>query len=215
MLIIMVEVNEKDLRKTGTTTAGVICKDGVVLGAERKATMGNLVASKYAKKIIQLDDRIGMTTAGLVGDAQALERIMKAELKLYRLKEERKPSVKAAANLVANILYSRRMFPYVVQLIVGGFDEEACLYSFDPSGSLQEEKEYFSTGSGSPIAFGVLEDKYKEGLTVEEGKKLVYKAITSATKRDTASGGSGIDLVVVDKKGYREVPEKEVEKLAQ
>ncbi|HDD35780.1 MAG TPA: archaeal proteasome endopeptidase complex subunit beta [Candidatus Desulfofervidus auxilii] len=206
------EFNERELRKTGTTTAGIICKDAVVLGAERKSTMGYLVASKKAKKILKVDDHIAMTTAGLVGDAQALERIIKAELKLYKLQEERKAPVKAAAHLIANILYSRRFFPYYVQLLIGGYDNKPRLFSFDASGALQEEDEYFSTGSGSPIALGVFEDKYKKNMSVEEGKKLVYSAIKSATKRDIASGGSGIDIVVIDKNGYHEVSEKEMEK---
>jgi proteasome beta subunit len=205
--------NQKEVMKTGTTTVGAVCKDAVVLGAERKATMGYLVASKKAKKILKIDKRIGMTTAGLVGDAQALERIMKAELKLYKLKEEKLASVKAAANLIANILYSRRFFPYYVQLLIGGFDEKPQLYSFDASGSLQKEEEFFSTGSGSPIALGVLEERFKKGMDVEEAKKTVARAIKSAIERDIASGGSGIDIVVIDRKGYHEVAEEEIKKL--
>jgi proteasome beta subunit len=200
--------------KTGTTTVGVVCKDGVVLGAERKSTMGYLLASRHAKKIIPIDEHIAMTIAGMVGDAQALERYIKAELKLYRLQEERRIPVKAAASLIANILYARRFYPYIVQLVVGGYDNKPRLFSFDPSGSLQEEDEYFSTGSGSPIAFGVLEDKYKKDMGVEEAKKLVTRAVRSATKRDIASGGSGIDVVVIDSKGFHHVPEDEVKKLA-
>jgi len=198
--------------KTGTTTVGVVCDGAVVLGAERKATMGYLVASKAARKILQLDDHIGMTIAGSVGDAQALERYIKAELKLYKLNEEKRINVKAAASLIANILYSRRMFPYIVQLIVGGHDGEPRLFSFDPSGSLMEEKEYFSSGSGSLTAFGVLEDSFKKGMKVEDAKRMVARAIYAATQRDIASGGSGIDLVVVNSRGFREVPEDEIKK---
>ncbi|MFQ5647729.1 MAG: archaeal proteasome endopeptidase complex subunit beta [Candidatus Aenigmatarchaeota archaeon] len=203
----------QELRKTGTTTVGAVCRGAVVLGADRKATMGYLVATKEAKKILQLDEHIGMTIAGLEGDAQALERYIKAELKLYKLQEGRKIPVGAAATLVSNILYSRRAFPYIVQLVVGGYDTEPRLYSFDPSGSITEEKEYFSTGSGSPVAFGVLEDRFKPGMTVDDAKKLVAKALKSATERDIASGGKGIDLIVIDSKGYREVPEEEVKGL--
>jgi len=198
--------------KTGTTTVGVVCDGAVVLGAERKATMGYLMASKAARKILQLDDHIGMTIAGSVGDAQALERYIKAELKLYKLNEEKRINVKAAASLIANILYSRRMFPYIVQLIVGGHDGEPRLFSFDPSGSLMEEKEYFSSGSGSLTAFGVLEDSFKKGMKVEDAKRMVARAIYAATQRDIASGGSGIDLVVVNSRGFREVPEDEIKK---
>ncbi|MBI4173252.1 MAG: archaeal proteasome endopeptidase complex subunit beta [Candidatus Aenigmarchaeota archaeon] len=205
---------EEKLLKTGTTTLGIICKDGVVLAAERKATMGYLVASKNAEKILPLNSRLAMTTAGLVGDAQAIERIMKAELKLYEYQEERKPSVRAAAYLLANLLYSRRYYPFYVQLLVGGFDDKPRLYSFDPSGSIQEENEFFSTGSGSPIALGVLEEKFKKGVTVEEAKKMAAKAIKSAVQRDIASGGSGIDIMVIDKDGIKKVKDSEVQELA-
>jgi proteasome beta subunit len=196
--------------KTGTTTVGLICNGAVVLGAERKATMGYLVASKYTHKILPVDEHIAMTIAGLVGDAQALERYIRAELKLYRLGEERRINVNAAAHLVANILYARRFYPYYVQLLLGGYDEEPRLYSLGADGSVLEEKEYFSTGSGSPIALGVLENGFKKGMTVEEAKKLVARSILAATKRDIASGGSGIDLTVVDSRGIHELSDEEV-----
>ncbi|MEM5797949.1 MAG: archaeal proteasome endopeptidase complex subunit beta [Candidatus Aenigmatarchaeota archaeon] len=199
-------------KKTGTTTVGLLTNDAVILGAEKKATMGYLVASKATKKILQIDDRLGMTIAGLEGDAQALARYLSAELKLYRFQEERPASVKAAATLLANILHSSRYFPYLVQLLVGGYDTKPRLYSFDPSGSLQEETDYFSTGSGSPIALGVLEDRYKPNMSTEEAVKLVVAAIDAAIKRDIASGGAGIDVVVIDKKGYNEISSKEIEK---
>lgn len=199
--------------KTGTTTVGLVCDGAVVLGAERKATMGYLVASKAAKKILQIDEHIGMSIAGVVGDAQALERYIKAELKLYKLAEDKKISVSAASNLVANILYSRRFYPYIVQLIVGGYDSKPCLFSLSLDGSVMEEKEYFSSGSGSPMAFGVLENDYRKGMKVEDAKKLVVNAVKAATKRDIASGGSGIDVAVIDEKGFRMVPEEEVKRL--
>ncbi len=203
----------KELRKTGTTTVGVICKDGVVLGTERKSTMGYLVASKESKKLYKLEDHIGMTIAGVAGDAQALARLMRAELKLYRLQENKKISVKGAATLLANIMYSRRMFPYIVQLIVGGYDEKPRLYSFDPAGAVEEEREFFSTGSGSPMALGVLEEKYKPGISTEDAKGLVARAIRAATERDIASGGRGVELVVIDSRGFKKVPKEESDKL--
>ncbi|MEM7815966.1 MAG: archaeal proteasome endopeptidase complex subunit beta, partial [Candidatus Aenigmatarchaeota archaeon] len=199
--------------KTGTTTVGVVCNGAVVLGAERKATMGYLVASKAVHKIIPVDEHIAITIAGLVGDAQALERYIKAELRLYRLHEERRIPVKAAAYLVANILYARRFYPYYVQLLMGGYDENPEMYSMGADGSVIEEKEYFSTGSGSPMALGVLEDGYRKGMPVEEAKKLVARAINAATKRDIASGGSGIDITVVDSKGVHELKDEEIQKL--
>ncbi len=199
--------------KTGTTTVGIICKDAAILGADQKATMGYLVASKDTPKIYPLDNHLGMTIAGLVGDALALERYIKAELKLYKLQEGKPISVKAAAYLIANILYARRYYPYIVQLIVGGYDEKPRLYSFAPDGSVIEEKEFYSTGSGSPIAFGVLEDVYRKNMTVEEGKKIVARAVKAARERDIASGGASIDIAVIDSKGFRKLSKEDVEAL--
>lgn len=209
----MLKDEEMKILKTGTTTVGLLAKDAVVLGAERKATMGYLVASKTMKKIMKIDEHIGMSIAGVVGDAQALDRYIKAELKLYNLHEGRKPTVKAASHLIANILYGRRFYPYIVQLIVGGSDKDGpALFSLAPDGSIIEEREYFSSGSGSPIAFGVLEDNYKAGMHVEDAKRLVARAINAAVKRDIASGGSGIDIVVIDSKGYHVLSDEEVQK---
>lgn len=199
--------------KTGTTTVGIKGKDFVVLSAERKATMGYLVASKHTRKIIELDEHAGMTIAGSVGDAQALERYIKAEMKLYELEEARKISIKAVATLVSNILYARSYFPYYVQLLIGGYDSKPKLFSFDPTGSVIEEKDFFSTGSGSVMALGVLEDKYKEGIDLEGAKKLAVRSVKAATERDIASGGSGIDLAVVTSKGFKMVSEEEVKNL--
>jgi proteasome beta subunit len=209
-------LKEDDVKKlkTGTTTIGLLAKDAVILGAERKATMGYLIASKTTKKLLKIDEHIGMSIAGVVGDAQALDRYIRAELKLFRLHEGRKPTVRAASTMMANILYGRRFYPYIVQLIVGGYDRTGpALFSLEPDGSIIEEKEYFSSGSGSPMAFGVLEDGYKPNMAVEDAKRLVVRAITAAVKRDIASGGSGIDITVIDARGYHELSDEEVQKL--
>jgi proteasome beta subunit len=200
--------------KTGTTTLGIVCPDGVVLAAEKKATMGYLVASKFTRKIVKLDDHVAMTIAGSVGDAQALERYIKAEINLYQLEEGMKMSISAVATLVANILYSRSYYPYYVQLLVGGYDDAPRLFSFDPSGSVLEEKEYFSTGSGSVMALGVLEDSFRKGMNVEAAKKLALRAVKAAIERDIASGGSGIDVVVIDGSGIHEITEDQKKELS-
>jgi proteasome beta subunit len=199
--------------ETGTTTVGVIADKAVILGADRKATMGYLVSGKRVPKIFQVDDRIGVTTAGTVGDADALIRYIRAELKLFSLNEGESISVKSAASLVSNILYSRRFYPYMVQLVVGGYDSKPRLFTLDPIGGLSEEDEYFSTGSGSVMALGVLEDSYKKGMSVDDSKKLVARAVKAATKRDIASGGEGISLVVIDSRGYHIMSDSETEKL--
>lgn len=199
--------------KTGTTTLGLICKDAVILAADRKATMGYMIASKDFQKIYPIDEHIAITTAGSVGDAQVLERHLKAELKLYKLQENKRISVKGAATLLANILYARRYFPYWVQLIVAGFDESPHVYSLGADGSVVEENQFFSTGSGSPFVFGVLEKDYKQNMTVEDAKKLAVRAVKAATERDIASGGSGIDCAVIDKSGFKALSDQEVKSL--
>ena len=192
------------VRKTGTTTVGIVCKDGVVLAAEKKSTMGYLVASKESQKILQIADHIAMTIAGASGDAQALARYMRAEIKLFEIQNGRKISVRGAATLLSNILQSSK-YSYMVQLIVAGYDsyEGAKIFSLDAIGAVEEEKKFFSTGSGSPIALGVLEDQYREDLTVEEGAELAKRAIKAAIQRGIGSGGTGVDIVIIDKNGLR------------
>ncbi len=198
--------------KTGTTTVGLVCKGATILGADRKATMGHLIASKEAQKVYQIDDNLGMTIAGSVGDAQAIIRYIKAELKLYELNEEKKMPIAAAANLVGNILYSSKWYPYLLQLIVGGYDTKPRVFSLGPDGSVMEEK-YFSSGSGSVMAFGVLEDGFKEGMEINAAAKLVVKAIKSATQRDIYSGGTGIDISIIEKGKFKKLTDEEVLKL--
>ncbi len=207
-------MTETNTVKTGTTTLGLVTKDVTILAADRKASMGYLVASKDIKKILSLDKHIAITTAGSVGDAQVLVRHLQAEYRLYELQEDKKISVKAASTLLANILYGRKYYPFLVQLLIGGYDESGPhLYSLALDGSIIEEKEFFSTGSGSPMVFGVLEDRYNNNLTIEEAKKLAVQAVHAAIQRDIASGGNGIDLVVIDKKGVRFSTDEEVNAL--
>src|SRR3989344_2263546 len=201
---------EAQTLKTGTTTVGIICKDGVVLAAEKKATMGYLVESKYAKKVYQLDDHIGLTIAGSVGDAQAFVRLMRAQFNLYKL--ERGPiTVKGAATIASNILQGNKWFPYFNQFIMGGMDGRGPqIYSIDMAGGYTETDKVYSTGSGSPYAYGVLEAEFKEGISTQEGVALVVKEIKSAIERDIGSGGGGFTVAAINGKGYRELSESEL-----
>ncbi len=200
--------------KSGTTTVGLVCKDGVVLGAERRATMGTLIGHKVTKKIFRLDDNLGITTAGLVGDLQTLTRYITAEVELYRLKRGLPMPVDACATLTSNILSGRRFFPYLVQLVIGGVDKKGShVYSIDLAGGAIPDT-YVTTGSGSPFVFGVLEDRYVEGMSVDDGADMAIRAITAAMKRDTASG-DGIDVVKITKDGFIEVSDEDVEKRKQ
>jgi len=197
--------------KKGTTTIGLIAKDAVVLAAEQKSTMGYLVDSKVAQKIYPLDNHIGLTIAGSVGDALAMVRLLKAQFKLYKL--ERGPiTLKAAATLLSNILQGSKYFPYINQFILAGFDSEAGVYSFDPFGGFDVKDKFYSTGSGSPFAYGVLEAEFKENMVVDEAVVLVVKAIKCAIERDIGSGGKEIQVAVIDKSGYRELSKQDLKK---
>ncbi len=193
-----------DQLKKGTTTVGLICRDGVVLASEKRATMGSFIASKAARKIYQVDDRMGLTTAGIVGDAQTLVRLISVEARLYKTRRQEPMTVKAMTTLLSNVLNGQRMFPYLVQLLVGGIDRKGPhIYSVDPFGGNTDEREIAATGSGSPIAYGVLEDKYSADISLEEGIALATQALRSAMKRDSASGEE-IEIVTITKDMYKE-----------
>ena len=202
------EIEIMDQLKKGTTTVGLICRDSVVLASEKRATMGSFIASKAARKIYQVDDRMGMTTAGIVGDAQALVRVISVEARLYKTRRQEPMTVKAMTTLLSNVLNGQRMFPYLVQLLVGGIDRKgAHIYSVDPFGGNTDEREIAATGSGSPIAYGVLEDKYSADMPLEEGVALATQALRSAMKRDSASGEE-IEIVTITKDMYKETGEE-------
>lgn len=196
----------------GTTTIGVVCKDGVILASDTRVTMGMYVAHKHGKKVYKIDDHLGMTIAGTVADAQWTVDVLTAHAQMYRISRDRPLPVASAARLVANLLFSARYFPLLTQVLIGGVDDTGPhVFSLDPFGSLTEEK-CAATGSGSPVVYGVLEDKYKEGMSVKELLPMVLKAVNSAMKRDAASGDSYI-VSVIDDKGYRELAEKEKKQL--
>jgi len=206
--------NEQEPMKTGTTTLGLVCKDGVILGTEHRATMGTLIAHTETQKLFRIDDHIGLTTAGLVGDAQSLARYITAEAELFKLKRDQPMTVKAAATLTANILSGSRYYPYWVQLLLGGWDREGGhVYSLDAAGGSIPDK-YCATGSGSPYAYGVLEDNFTDDMSSSQGVDIAIKALNAAMRRDSASG-NGYDIVIISEKGWNPVTDKEVEKRKQ
>lgn len=201
----------EDLKKTGTTTLGMVCKEGVVIATEQRATMGTLIAHKATKKLYKIDEHLALATAGLVGDLQVLARYLNAEANLYRLKRTVRMPVKSAATLMSNIMNQRKFTPYYVQLILGGYDNTGgYVYSLDAAGGAIPDK-YTAGGSGSPYVFGVLEDNYRDNMTADEGIDLAVRAITAAKNRDSASGGM-ISVAVITKEGFKEVPEEEIKK---
>ena len=207
----MYQQNRNEMPKyvlTGTTTIGLVCRDGIVLGTDTRATLGTFIAHKHAKKVYPIDDHIAMTIAGGVADAQSVVEVLQANSKLYKFEKGMPIPVSAVARLAANILFQSRFYPFLLQSIIGGVDEQGShVFALDPLGSVTEEK-CVSTGSGSPVAYGVLEPGYKEGMLVKEAIPLVVKAVNSAMKRDSASGDS-FDVAVISKEGYRELSEEE------
>ncbi|MCD6523085.1 MAG: archaeal proteasome endopeptidase complex subunit beta [Candidatus Diapherotrites archaeon] len=189
--------------KKGTTTIGLLCSDGVVLAAETRATMGNLIANKHVEKVFKIQDHIGLTTAGAVADAQKLVRIMQVETNLYQIERKGPIEVEAAVTLLSNILHANKFFPYYVQLLMGGYDTKPRLYSLDAIGSSLPEK-VVATGSGSPFAYGVLEQSYKENKSVKENVKVAVHALKAAMERDAMSG-NGMNVVTITKEGYKKV----------
>lgn len=196
----------------GTTTIGLTCSDGTVFIADMRASWGTFIASKRARKTFNINDMVGATVAGSVGDAEALMRLIRAEASLYEMNNGKKMSARAVAALMANILQGSKVFPYIVQLIIGGYEDgKTTLYTLDPVGGLIEEK-MAASGSGSPMAYGVLEQRYSEDKTVEDNIPIAIRALESAMQRDCATG-DGISLVTITKEGFREYKKEEIDEL--
>lgn len=201
--------------KTGTTTLGIVCSDALIMAADQRASMGYLIASEDTKKVFEISDKLVMTIAGTAGDGQALSRLMASEVKLYEF-QEGEMSVKAAATLLSNVLRSsfKSFRPDMVQILLGGYDSTGPhLFSVDLAGALEDAKTFAFTGSGSPMALGVLEDGFKGGMSTNEGLTLIHKALTVAKKRDMATGGKSVDVAVVTKDGIKWIPEDDILKL--
>jgi proteasome beta subunit len=190
----------------GATTIGLVCKDGVVLASERRVAWGTFVLSKAGKKVFKIADRIGVACAGLMSDMQVIARTMEAQAALYSLDMRRPMPIKAAAKLLSNILFERRMMPLFAQTIIAGVDDSGPrMFILDLLGSLIEDK-YAAVGSGAQVAIGVLEAEYKDGITVEQGRQIVVRAIKSAVERDAASG-NGVDILTISQTGTSETSE--------
>ncbi len=182
---------------TGATAVGIRGKDYVILGAEKRLSYGGFVVSHSAKKVYKITDYLGLALAGLFADMQAIAKILAAELSYHELTIGRRMTVRAAAKLLASILYSNKYFPFLSEILVGGIEPngETRLYVMDPVGSIIED-DYAAIGSGAPIAIGVLENGYKPELSLEDAKKLAVAAIKAAIERDAMSG-DGIDLLII------------------
>ena len=187
----------------GATAVAIKCKNGVVLGNDRRATWGYTVINKSTKKLFKITDHIGLAAYGLIGDFQFVVRVLKAQSTLYELDAYDRISTKSVAKMISNMLYSRKMAPFYTNLIIAGVDKDGPkLYTLDALGSLIPE-DYGATGSGMLLSMGILEAEYKPDMTVEDGVKLVEKVIRNSIKRDVMSG-NGIDLLIITQEGTKE-----------
>lgn len=181
-----------------TTTVALKCTDGVVLAADKRASKGFFVGSKAAQKLFDLDGELGLAIAGMAADAEYLVNVARAERKLIALRRGYPLSVRESAKLISNLAYSgmKNFNPFFAELLVAGNDGAGPqVFSADMSGAISPEA-FTSSGSGSPIAYGVLEGGYNPNLAVEGGKALAVKAVTAAMERDPGSG-NGIDVLVL------------------
>ncbi len=193
----------------GTTTVGVVCLDGIVLGTDRRAVSGYYIAHKHVKKIFKIDEYVAATMAGVVAEAQKVLDRVRAEVKLYKYRTKQTMSIKAIATFMSNILFGSRTYPYVIQAIVAGVDHNGPdMYALDWFGTITRER-FIATGSGSPIAIGILEAYLKKEITVDDVLPVVARAIDSAIKRDPGTG-EGIDIVAITRKGYRDFSDDEI-----
>ena len=196
----------------GTTTVGLVCSDGVVLATDTRVTAGGFIAHKRGKKLLRIDDNIAMTISGGVADAQNVVDTLKYYTNLYRIEKGRPMPVKSAAQVVSNMLFSSRLYPFIADVLVGGVDNSGgALFNVDFFGSINQEK-MIATGSGSPVAYGILEQEFEEGMTTTKAYPLAAKAIIAATRRNVATGDH-FDVAILDKEGFRELSEQEKDKL--
>lgn len=208
-------MEEKNILKTGTTTLGIVCRDSIVLAADKRATAGTFVVDKKTDKIHAITNNIAVTMAGMASDGQLLVRLAQSELRLKKIRVGRETTVKEAANLMSRMVYSNvrqmSMVPGISHFVLGGVDKSGFfLYDLFPDGSISLCDKFVSSGSGSVMAYGVLETNYKKDMTVEEGVKMAVTSINAALQRDSATG-NGIDVVVIKKEGVKKILEKELD----
>jgi len=205
----------KNILKTGTTILGIVCKDGIVMAADRQISGGELVMGKDARKVFKVNDYLVIAGCGVAGDIQRVPKLLGAELRLKELRSKSRPTIKQAASLLSNISYSGirqpSMIPQQAGFLLGGFNENGTieLYTIEPAGSFSEVKDYDANfGSGMPFVLGFLERTWKKGLTIKEGINLAMESIKSSTNRDKSTG-YGIDIYSITKEGIKLEVEQE------
>ncbi|MBI3333986.1 hypothetical protein HYZ97_00680 [Candidatus Pacearchaeota archaeon] len=211
----MNELNQNVIR-SNTSLVGIKCKDGVVIGADRRATAGSIIMSKTSRKVVPVNDYLITAGTGLSSDIDLHQKIIAAELRLKHLKTRSRPSVKESANMIAMMIYRHirtpSMIPGILGLLVGGVDEngESSLYTIEPAGGVYEVNDFDANfSSGMPYILGLLERQYKKEITVKEAIELAKEALKASTQRDVGSG-NGIDIYTITKSGITQAVSEEI-----
>jgi proteasome beta subunit len=186
----------------GATVVGISYNNGVILAAEKRISFGNFVVNKNMKKTFPVTDHVGAACAGMVADMTVLVRQVEALAKIRKLETRREVAPNSIAKLMSVIMFERRYFPLLTQVIVGGVNEKPEIYTLDPLGSVLPDV-YAAVGTGAEMALGIMDAEFKPGMTEEKAKELAVRAVKSAIQRDAASG-DGIDVLFVTKTGTRE-----------
>ncbi len=190
----------------GATAVGITFDNGVVFASEKRVAYGNFLVSKTTKKTFQLTPNVGAACAGLVADMQILALQISALAKIRKMELKREIPPNSIAKMISNMMYERRFFPFLTQIIIGGIVDKPSIYTLDPLGSVRPD-EYAAVGTGAEMALGILDPQFKEKMTEKEAVELAKKAVKTATLRDSFSG-DGIDFLVINKEGCKEFSEK-------
>jgi len=202
--------SEMKNKETKTTTVGIKTAAGIVLAADSQASMGSLVSSKVMLKVRQIWNHLGITTAGLVGDLDLLTRLLQSKVRTHSFEYGEEIETEKVATFLGTLLNVNKFMPYYVQLLLGGYVDGPKLFSIDSAGGVEPVESFTATGSGSVYSYGVLEDNYKKGLSLDNAVELAVRAVRASRERDVYSGGSSIDVITITKDGFKAVDQKVV-----
>ncbi len=198
--------------KTGTTTVGLIATESVILAADMRASFGHIAYDEESQKLYKITDRIAVTNAGSVGDSLALIRFLRSQARLYEIERDSKITPKALVTYLSNVLNANRYYPFAAQFVLGGLNDGPELFELTPYGGILKRDKFAVSGSGTEPAMTTLDQNYKKGMSEEEGIAVAIKAVNAGRKRDIYSGGKSISVMVIDRKGIKQLKEAEVEK---
>ena len=193
-------VEEKILH--GTTTVAIKVKEGVVLCADMRASAGYFIANNNTMKIQKIEKHVGLTLAGGVADAQNIVDVLRYHANVHRIQNQEPIPIRSLSRLTSLMFHQNRGYPFIADILVGGYDNQGPqLFNIDMFGSV-EEKNYVTTGSGSPVAYGLLEEEYHDNLTLDDAKSVALRAVKAAITRNIGTG-DGINVALIDKNGFR------------